>query len=123
MLSAPLPASSADSAGASAAGSACAFAAAGGVAGGISSAGLPPCGSSSEIIRRMEARISSIVGSFCASGLLLMRSEEHTSELQSLMRISYAVFCLQKIKTVRTIYYRYEHQQIYIQYLLNYHEH
>src|SRR3546814_1938381 len=30
------------------------------------------------------------------------RSEEHTSELQSLMRISYAVFCLQKKKTVRT---------------------
>src|SRR3546814_2674000 len=28
-----------------------------------------------------------------------MRSEEHTSELQSLMRISYAVFCLQKKKT------------------------
>src|SRR3546814_7787915 len=27
-----------------------------------------------------------------------MRSEEHTSELQSLMRISYAVFCLQKKK-------------------------
>src|SRR3546814_8273894 len=26
----------------------------------------------------------------------LIRSEEHTSELQSLMRISYAVFCLQK---------------------------
>src|SRR3546814_6546973 len=31
------------------------------------------------------------------SGLrLLLRSEEHTSELQSLMRISYAVFCLKK---------------------------
>src|SRR3546814_5272851 len=30
-------------------------------------------------------------------GLALgLRSEEHTSELQSLMRISYAVFCLQK---------------------------
>src|SRR3546814_8422415 len=29
------------------------------------------------------------------------RSEEHTSELQSLMRISYAVFCLQKIKTTK----------------------
>src|SRR3546814_4066849 len=29
----------------------------------------------------------------------LMRSEEHTSELQSLMRISYAVFCLKKKKT------------------------
>src|SRR3546814_7416319 len=28
--------------------------------------------------------------------LLLDRSEEHTSELQSLMRISYAVFCLKK---------------------------
>src|SRR3546814_3160490 len=27
---------------------------------------------------------------------LVIRSEEHTSELQSLMRISYAVFCLQK---------------------------
>src|SRR3546814_5321645 len=26
----------------------------------------------------------------------IMRSEEHTSELQSLMRISYAVFCLKK---------------------------
>src|SRR3546814_1026865 len=29
----------------------------------------------------------------------LIRSEEHTSELQSLMRISYAVFCLKKKKT------------------------
>src|SRR3546814_10139002 len=28
----------------------------------------------------------------------VVRSEEHTSELQSLMRISYAVFCLKKIK-------------------------
>src|SRR3546814_3753432 len=30
--------------------------------------------------------------------LLKQRSEEHTSELQSLMRISYAVFCLKKKK-------------------------
>src|SRR3546814_2136614 len=30
---------------------------------------------------------------------MLSRSEEHTSELQSLMRISYAVFCLKKKKT------------------------
>src|SRR3546814_7290790 len=30
------------------------------------------------------------------------RSEEHTSELQSLMRISYAVFCLKKKKTTKT---------------------
>src|SRR3546814_3463097 len=32
------------------------------------------------------------------------RSEEHTSELQSLMRISYAVFCLQKKNTQSTNY-------------------
>src|SRR3546814_4713567 len=31
-----------------------------------------------------------------------IRSEEHTSELQSLMRISYAVFCLTKKKTINT---------------------
>src|SRR3546814_6589506 len=31
-------------------------------------------------------------------GLMVARSEEHTSELQSLMRISYAVFCLKKKK-------------------------
>src|SRR3546814_11750394 len=30
------------------------------------------------------------------------RSEEHTSELQSLMRISYAVFCLKKKKNINT---------------------
>src|SRR3546814_10594279 len=37
--------------------------------------------------------------------MFIFRSEEHTSELQSLMRISYAVFCLKKktIKTPRTI--------------------
>src|SRR3546814_3289537 len=32
-----------------------------------------------------------------------LRSEEHTSELQSLMRISYAVFCLKKKKTKKHI--------------------
>src|SRR3546814_2387235 len=31
----------------------------------------------------------------------LLRSEEHTSELQSLMRISYAVFCLKKKHTMQ----------------------
>src|SRR3546814_4376430 len=34
-----------------------------------------------------------------APGEATSRSEEHTSELQSLMRISYAVFCLKKKKT------------------------
>src|SRR3546814_1420378 len=33
-----------------------------------------------------------------AAAIFEFRSEEHTSELQSLMRISYAVFCLQKKK-------------------------
>src|SRR3546814_2753271 len=39
-----------------------------------------------------------IVGIVLAGGMqfVLARSEEHTSELQSLMRISYAVFCLTK---------------------------
>src|SRR3546814_7072024 len=36
------------------------------------------------------------------------RSEEHTSELQSLMRISYAVFCLKKKKTRQNTNYRVE---------------
>src|SRR3546814_1237060 len=37
--------------------------------------------------------------------VVLVRSEEHTSELQSLMRISYAVFCLQnKKQTMNTQY-------------------
>src|SRR3546814_975579 len=35
-----------------------------------------------------------------------MRSEEHTSELQSLMRISYAVFCLKKKKIIKNSTYR-----------------
>src|SRR3546814_4046633 len=34
------------------------------------------------------------------------RSEEHTSELQSLMRISYAVFCLKKKNNQQTTYNR-----------------
>src|SRR3546814_5585669 len=38
---------------------------------------------------------------FSANGMLKNRSEEHTSELQSLMRISYAVFCLKKKKKKR----------------------
>src|SRR3546814_2786936 len=36
------------------------------------------------------------------------RSEEHTSELQSLMRISYAVFCLKKKKKYQSILYKSE---------------
>src|SRR3546814_9674218 len=42
------------------------------------------------------------VGPTICQSYLQARSEEHTSELQSLMRISYAVFCLKKNKTKNT---------------------
>src|SRR3546814_7687726 len=41
-----------------------------------------------------------IIASASGSSLLKGRSEEHTSELQSLMRISYAVFCLYTTNTL-----------------------
>src|SRR3546814_2546607 len=42
------------------------------------------------------------VAALVANGIQdIVRSEEHTSELQSLMRISYAVFCLKKNKTTK----------------------
>src|SRR3546814_5197584 len=45
------------------------------------------------------ATINGVFGKeFQTTGLESPRSEEHTSELQSLMRISYAVFCLKKKK-------------------------
>src|SRR3546814_9019449 len=45
-----------------------------------------------------EAGSAAVDDFVCENGRddLAMRSEEHTSELQSLMRISYAVFCLKK---------------------------
>src|SRR3546814_1138393 len=47
--------------------------------------------------RHHSARTHRVV-SIGHSATKLLRSEEHTSELQSLMRISYAVFCLKKKK-------------------------
>src|SRR3546814_9194660 len=41
-------------------------------------------------------RVSGVSGMKLLAMLWVVRSEEHTSELQSLMRISYAVFCLKK---------------------------
>src|SRR3546814_10507532 len=35
--------------------------------------------------------------------MTVLRSEEHTSELQSLMRLSYAVFCLKKKKNLKSV--------------------
>src|SRR3546814_1514270 len=42
------------------------------------------------------------LGVFLPLDLLVFRSEEHTSELQSLMRTSYAAFCLKKKKSIST---------------------
>src|SRR3546814_5398029 len=53
-----------------------------------------------EFIRRFCTTQQSQVVGGNAESLIKERSEEHTSELQSLMRISYAVFCLNK-KTLR----------------------
>src|SRR3546814_10129647 len=44
----------------------------------------------------------------------LGRSEEHTSELQSLMRISYAVFCLKKKKNTPKTKHKLNHRSVYI---------
>src|SRR3546814_6812308 len=52
-----------------------------------------PFGRAREIARAREAEL---------------RSEEHTSELQSLMRISYAVFCLKKKKTNNSQSYKHK---------------
>src|SRR3546814_2689882 len=49
-----------------------------------------------EIVHHLRAEAAFII-----QHIMRDRSEEHTSELQSLMRISYAVFCLKK-KTIKT---------------------
>src|SRR3546814_6204039 len=56
-----------------------------------------PCYSLSgaaQAVRPNRYRHGSVLGPHCVTHR--KRSEEHTSELQSLMRISYAVFCLKK---------------------------
>src|SRR3546814_811259 len=59
-------------------------------------------------LRRIRSRraISAV-----SSSTIRMRSEEHTSELQSLMRISYAVFCLKK-KKIQQLSLRYYSDKI-----------
>src|SRR3546814_10425276 len=51
------------------------------------------------LIALVRPKLNACAGKRSAATLLGTRSEEHTSELQSLMRISYAVFCLKKNKT------------------------
>src|SRR3546814_7677384 len=81
---------------------------------------LPDCGSGAvqcaaalglwQVLRRENIDIDMVVG--CSGGSIYAsvmalgydpRSEEHTSELQSLMRISYAVFCLKKTIPLKNI--------------------
>src|SRR3546814_2959731 len=45
-------------------------------------------------------KVEEVAETLNVNGIRALRSEEHTSELQSLMRISYAVFCLKK-KTIK----------------------
>src|SRR3546814_9187131 len=53
----------------------------------------PSCGCGAEVQEALSPPIPTHL-----PGQIVFRSEEHTSELQSLMRISYAVFCLKKKK-------------------------
>src|SRR3546814_9505982 len=57
-----------------------------------------------ELLQQVRCLVGLAPGTLEAEvcGRLIDRSEEHTSELQSLMRISYAVFCLKK-KTINKI--------------------
>src|SRR3546814_1017034 len=69
-----------------------------------------PDGYRSELLPQLPYWLQAVAGGLEAGALLFVdygyprrefyapRSEEHTSELQSLMRISYAVFCLKKKK-------------------------
>src|SRR3546814_4546446 len=56
-----------------------------------------PGGASPPAVTADRMRIAEMTGA--------QRSEEHTSELQSLMRISYAVFCLKKKNTIKQQHY------------------
>src|SRR3546814_5145269 len=57
---------------------------------------LPATGAKQQLYAALGLSLRALV-SFLSS--MSRRSEEHTSELQSLMRISYAVFCLKKKQT------------------------
>src|SRR3546814_10029927 len=50
----------------------------------------------------VDAAAGDVVEPLLHLGGEVVRSEEHTSELQSLMRISYAVFCLKKKNTTQS---------------------
>src|SRR3546814_9005864 len=80
------------------------------------------CASCFTILRRLVKNLRSRLYSAICRSVIDVRSEEHTSELQSLMRISYAVFCLKKKKytkqrhhtTLQTSIHQHTKQQIEI---------
>src|SRR3546814_12665498 len=59
-------------------------------------------GAVDDLLRRAPAEHADDPRPQIGLGEIVARSEEHTSELQSLMRISYAVFCLKKKKKNKT---------------------
>src|SRR3546814_2382315 len=66
---------------------------------GMKSMGYAPRVFSARLLSsRSSSRVSGSMTTFSSTvpNRFVVRSEEHTSELQSLMRISYAVFCLKK---------------------------
>src|SRR3546814_9819463 len=56
------------------------------------------------LVEAGSTRVGDVVVVQGTGGVALFRSEEHTSELQSLMSISYAVFCLKKKKNFKHDY-------------------
>src|SRR3546814_5184708 len=54
------------------------------------------------VLARTFVRSTGLLSTYVLERQASMRSEEHTSELQPLMRISYAVFCLKKKKELNT---------------------
>src|SRR3546814_4770410 len=57
--------------------------------------------------RHLQRFAAASIGREAAKAPTIPRSEEHTSELQSLMRISYAVFCLKKKNKKQRQYQKY----------------
>src|SRR3546814_3967256 len=63
------------------------------------SSSQPTVGNAHNAYTGIHARVPAAIVSGLAGSHSRVRSEEHTSELKSLMRISYAVFCLKKKTT------------------------
>src|SRR3546814_7550571 len=65
----------------------------------VGSLAMSEAGAGSDVVS-MKLKAEKVQGGYVLNGTTSLpapaRSEEHTSELQSLMRISYAVFCLKK---------------------------